>query len=239
MNNPLDELRSRLHNRSSDEILDTTFRRVSDTPPPKAEVTKAKEPKMSNRTTKNNTGLEDYTDEQVTAVLDAANTMAETYPCVLELKKRIRKYRETLGNCVLADVKRLKAEYQKYNQDGFSQYYEPEPEPEPASPPPPPPKSLTYDIIQDIQDDLCEYGPYLMEIWESDWDYKDRRTNNKRMDADQWKAKDWTITHKDDRGTILSCLSESQWKFMMVLLKAYLYHKQHPEAQANDPAPPF
>ena len=192
---------------------------------------------MSNRTTKNNTGLEDYTNEQLRNFLDTAHTGPEVYRGVLEIQNRLKKYRETLGNIVFEAFITKEAEYQKYHQNGNGYgFVDDEPEPEPAAPPPPP-VSLTWDKIEAIESDICDYGPYIMEIYESDWDYIDRRPNNVHMRADQYTAKDWTNSHKDDVGTI-SSLSVSQHGLMMVMLKAYLYHKKHPQAQAAD-NPPF
>jgi hypothetical protein len=228
---PNDQLREKLQEKLRQ--ASTTPRYFSKAPEaPKAERTKP----MTSRTTKNNTGLEDYTNSQLTATLDKSNTMQEVYRCHLELQNRLQKYRETLGHIALEVLNRLEVEYQKYNQNGF----EPEPEPEyEPPPPPPPPVSLTWDIYQAIEAGICPHGPYIMEIYESDWDYIDRRPNNVHMQADQWKAKDWAFTHKDDPGTIHD-LSDQQMKFMLVLLKAYLYHKTHPYAQAAaNTAPPF
>jgi hypothetical protein len=205
----------------------------------KAERTKP----MTSRTTKNNTGLEAYTNSQLTATLDKSNTMQEVYRCHLELQNRLQKYRETLGHIALEVLNRLEVEYQKYNPNGFeseAEFYETEPNPF-SPPPPPPPASLTWEIYQSIEADICPHGPYIMEIYESDWDYIDRRPNNIHMQADQWKAKDWVLSHRSDFGKI-SDLSEQQAKFMLVLLKAYYYHKTHPYAQAaanNGPPPPF
>lgn len=241
MNKPLDELRSRLRSHSSEDedILNTTFKRV-DTPEVKPTIeAKAERTKpMSNRTTKNNTGLENLTNEQLAAALDSGNTMSDVYPCVLEFKNRLKKYHETLGRSSLKEINRLEAEYQKYHQNGNSYGFVDDEEPEPAPPPPPPPKSLVWQNIEDIEADLCDYGPYIMEIYESDWDYIDRRPNNVHMRADQYTAKDWANSHKDDVGTI-SSLSVSQHGLMMVMLKAYLYHKKHPQTQAADNAAPF
>jgi len=196
---------------------------------------------MSNRHTRNNTGWENYSDSQLAAGLDSANTQPEIARCVQEMQNRLNKYRETVGHMYLEYKSRQEVEYQKYHQNGNGHGFvddEPKPESEPASPPPPPPKSLVWQTIGDIESDLCDYGPYILEIYESDWDYIDRRPNNVHMRADQYMAKDWAATHKDDVGTI-SSLSVSQHGLMMVMLKAYLYHKKHPECQAQANAPPF
>ena len=223
MPKPMDELRQRLHERSTPQANEA-----------KAERTKP----MSNRTTKNNTGLEDFSNTQLGARLDHANTMQEVYPCHLEMQNRLSKYRETLGHMYTEVINRLEVEYQKYHQNGNGYGFVDDEEPEPAPLPPPTPlKSLVWQNIEDIEADLCDYGPYIMEIYESDWDYIDRRPNNVHMRADQYTAKDWTNSHKDDVGTI-SSLSVSQHGLMMVMLKAYLYHKKHPQAQAAD-NPPF
>jgi hypothetical protein len=105
-----------------------------------------------------------------------------------------------------------------------------EPEPEPVFKSPS--ASLDWEVYLAIESGIANYGPYILEIYESDWDYVDRRPNNVRMRADEYKARDFAETHKHDIGTIKN-LSERQVGIMMVLLKAYLYHKTHPEVQAN------
>lgn len=198
------------------------------------------------RTTKNNTGLEDCSNNLLTRLLDSANTMQDAYRPILELKHRFAKYRETLGNICFTELERLETKYPNGTGNGSANYHQPEPEPEPVPEPEPEPERLpplTWDIIQAIEANECEYGPYIREIWESDWDYVDRRQNNTLMRATPDFASDWAYTHKDDTGTI-SSLSDPQHGLMMVMLKAFHYHKRHPsvqEAAKNDGhvPPPF
>jgi hypothetical protein len=240
----MDALRERLRQRAGpteqgDDVLNTTFRRVDTTPKPEVKATeaKAKEKPMPSRHTRNNTGLKDYTNSQLGAKLDSSTTQADIDYCVKEFQNRLSKYRETLGHIGVEVLDRLEVEYQKYHDDnGFGQYEHDE-DPEP-SPPPPPSASLTWEVYLAIESGIASYGPYILEIYESDWDYVDRRPNNVRMRADEYTAKDFADTHKKDIGTIKS-LSERQVGIMMVLLKAYLYHKTHPEMQAAARNAPF
>lgn len=201
--------------------------------------------------------LEELDDDQLTSLLDRS-TVIDRGPIISELDRRSVEelqatagYIHTFGKAMLRERRAAKKAQAKPEPETQP---EPEPEPEPVEPeytphqpyqqaaPEIPP--LSRAIIKEIDNGEREYSPYLQEIWESGWDYKDRRKINSPMYADQVKAKDFVWTHMNDIGKTVkdfliyedgSCPQKGMY---LVIVNAYLHWKLNPGIGA-EADPPF
>lgn len=248
---------------SDADLRDKLARKKAEREAAEKQAKEAAKPKPTIKRTVPSSGYEKLDLDQLEFRLDHVTVNDDRGRVVGEFQKRFAKYNLTHGHITrlgreYAEIKygiKIQSEPELETEEPVEETTPqpepepveetPQPEPEPVEPeynshqssyqqatPEVPPLSLA--IIKEIEIGRNEFAPYLQEIWDSKWDYIDRRDSSKpsTMYSDAITAKSFVETHKGRLGdTVDDFVYEAghskQKGLCMIILNAYLFWKNN------------